>query len=53
MQRKDKIKAIIAVSLLVVIALTYWSWGKEVSKYVALAAILIWLPSIFILNKKG
>jgi len=55
MHKKDKIKTLIATSLLVIIISTLLIFGKEsvLMKYISGGALIIWLASMFFLNKKN
>lgn len=52
MQEKDKIKGIVALITFGSIALSYFIWGKEIAKYVAIAGFAAWLGAMYFLNKK-
>lgn len=53
MLEKDKIKGIIALLVFGGIGLSFWLYGKEVAKYVAVAGFAIWLTTMYFLNKQG
>ncbi|MBL4707767.1 MAG: hypothetical protein JKY48_04930 [Flavobacteriales bacterium] len=52
MFQKDKIKSIVAIVVFGGIAISYYFFGKEITKYVALAGFSIWFGSMYFLNKK-
>jgi len=52
MKKKDKTKLIIAIAVFGSIGLSYFLWGKEISKYFAAAGFVIWLCSMYFLNKR-
>ncbi len=53
MYQKDRLKVIIAITILICIALGFWLWGKAIAKYIALAGISIWLISMYLLNTRN
>lgn len=54
MLKKDKIKVVVIAILLTAIAITYFLLGKEspITKYVSGACLIVWLATMFIVNKK-
>tara|TARA_R110001592_G_scaffold208843_2_gene459891 strand:+ start:6664 stop:6834 length:171 start_codon:yes stop_codon:yes gene_type:complete len=54
MLQKDKIKLIVVLILIIAMGLTYFFVGKEsiIMKSVAGASFIIWLLTLFFLNKK-
>lgn len=54
MYRKDQIKGIIAVSLFGILGICFFVFGEDndILKFVALGCCIIWLISMFIVNKK-
>lgn len=52
MLKKDKTKLTVAIITFGSIGLSYLIWGKEVSKYVAVAGFVVWLGTMFFLNKR-
>ncbi len=53
MYKKDQQKGIIALILFGSIGLTYALFDKSTAKVVAVISIVIWLISMFMLNKKN
>ena len=53
MYREDQIKGTIALILFAAIGLTYWLFEEEVAKVVAVIALVIWLATMFLINKKN
>lgn len=55
MHQKDKIKALVALTLIIIVLGTFFIVGKEaiLMKYVSGAALIIWLTTMFWLNKKS
>jgi len=51
MYHKDKIKSVIALILFAIIGLSYWLFGKEIVGYVGIGALVIWLGSMYFLNR--
>jgi len=52
MNKKDKTKVIIALITFGSIFASYFIWGKEVAKFVAVAGFVVWFSSMYFLNKK-
>lgn len=52
MLQKDKIKAIVGATLIGLILLVFYFFGKEVAKYAAILGFAVWLLTMYILNKK-
>lgn len=52
MQEKDKIKGIIALITFGSIAASFFLFGKDIAKYVAVVGFAVWLGTMFFLNKK-
>lgn len=53
MFQKDRIKAIVALVVFSSIVITYYFFGKEIAKYVALAGFVVWFGTMYFLNKKS
>tara|TARA_R110002072_G_scaffold220291_6_gene377784 strand:- start:1859 stop:2020 length:162 start_codon:yes stop_codon:yes gene_type:complete len=51
MYRKDQIKGIVALVLFGLIALSYWLFGKEIAKWVATGGFVVWLATMYFLNR--
>ena len=51
MYRKDQIKGIVALILFACIGLSYLLFDKDFAKWVAIVAIVIWLSTIYFLNR--
>jgi len=51
MYRKDQLKGILALILFGCIGLSYFFLGDETTKWVAVFAIIVWLGSMYFLNK--
>ncbi len=52
MYRKDQIKGIVAIILFASIGISYALFDKEIAKIVAVIGLVIWLSTMYILNKK-
>ncbi|MFB1022704.1 MAG: hypothetical protein QMC40_08095 [Vicingaceae bacterium] len=52
MNKKDKTKVIIALITFGSIFVSYFIWGKEIAKYIAVAGFAVWFGSMYFLNKK-
>ena len=52
MKKKDQTKGIIALITFGSIFSSYFIWGKETAKYVALGGFAVWLGAMYFLNKK-
>ena len=55
MLKKDKIKIVIIVILLVLLGVSYFLFGKEspIMKYTSAFCLIAWLTTMFIVNKKS
>tara|TARA_R110000868_G_scaffold402515_1_gene678893 strand:+ start:1410 stop:1571 length:162 start_codon:yes stop_codon:yes gene_type:complete len=53
MRKNDKIKGIVALVTFSSIMASYFIWGKEIAKYVAIAGFAVWLGAMYFLNKKA
>jgi len=52
MYLKDRIRIVVVIGILLLIGLTYWfTKSKEIAGYAAVAGMLIWLGTIFLLRK--
>lgn len=47
----DKFKSIIAALILISIFSSYYFFGKDIAKYVALASVILWLGAMFYFKK--
>ncbi|MFT6165579.1 MAG: hypothetical protein ACJAV5_000692 [Vicingaceae bacterium] len=52
MNKKDQTKGIVALITFSSIFTSYFIWGKEVAKYVAIAGFVVWLGAMYFLNKQ-
>jgi hypothetical protein len=52
MKKKDQTKGIVALITFGSIFISYFIWGKEIAKYVAIAGFAVWLGAMYFLNKQ-
>ncbi|MDA9783049.1 hypothetical protein OAD50_00370 [Vicingaceae bacterium] len=52
MKKKNQTKGIIALITFGSIFASYFIWGKEIAKYVALGGFAVWFGAMYFLNKQ-